>query len=84
MQHNKNEAINLYIDMIQKSWTYQRLTEEEKTRLMDTINWGEQQGIIKGTFKQRWDILQLMYHSYLNALDYKPIGWREDDEIPLF
>ena len=77
MNKNKEEAIKLYIDMMEKSWTYARLTEEEKTRLMDTINWTDRQGFIKGSFNDRWGILQAVYTSFINALGYKPSGWRE-------
>lgn len=80
MKHDKNEAINEFIEMIKKSWTYERLTTEEKQRFLNTIEWGKQQGIIKGSWLERWHILQLTYDSFLNALDYKPTGWREPDD----
>ena len=81
----KENAVYNYIIMIKDSWTYQRLTEDEQQRLFDTISWSEKRGQIKGNYEQRWDILQAIYHSFINALGYKPIGWREPEEdIPLF
>ena len=75
---DKEDAVNNYIKMIKESWTYARLTDDEKKALLDTIEWGERQGLIKGNFNQRWNTLQLMYHAFVNALGYKPSGWRGD------
>ena len=78
LQNTKENALHNYIVMTKNSWTYARLTAEEKERLMETFEWCKYQKMIKGTLKQRWDILHLIYASFLNALDYKPIGWREN------
>ena len=77
MKKNKEEAIKLYIDMIKKSWTYDKLTDDEKARLNYVFKWSEEQGLIKGSFKDRWDTLQVLYTSYITALGYSPLGWRE-------
>jgi len=76
-ENTKENAIHNFRVMIMNSWTYQRLTEDEKEQILQTIEWGRTQNIIRGNFKQRWDIMQLMYTAFLNALGYKPMGWRE-------
>lgn len=73
----KEEALKNYIDMTKNSWTYARLTEEEKNRLMYVFEWSDRQGFIKGSYKDRWGTLQVLYTSFLYALGYTPIGWRE-------
>ena len=83
-EKKKENAIYNYIIMMEASWSYARLTDDEKKRLIDSIEWSEKQGQIIGSYEQRWNILQAIYHSFINALDYKPIGWRktDDDYLP--
>ena len=78
-EKTKENAIYNYMVMIKQSWTWERLTTEERVAFIDTVNWATDRGI-KGNYEQRWDILQLMYHTFLNALGYAPIGWRETEE----
>lgn len=68
--------------MIGNSWTFERLTEKEKERIMNVLSVRNYQTMtaLKGTKQQRWDILNAIYSSFLIALDYKPIGWREKEE----
>ena len=77
LENTKENALHNYIVMTKNSWTYARLTDAEKEKLMETFEWCKNQKMLKGTLKQRWDLLHLLYTAFLNALDYKPIGWRE-------
>lgn len=77
MEKIKENAKNDFIEMIQNSWTYNRLTENEKENLKDVFNSIRADNILKGTYKQRWEILNGIYFSFLQALNYKPVGWRE-------
>ena len=83
---NKENATRDYLELIKDSWTFDRLTSGEISQLYKSIQWAESQGIIKGTYRQRWDILQAIYRAFLNALDYHPTQWREplQGETPLF
>ena len=57
--------------------------EEEKDRLAEVFYGGTVENSLKGTYRQRWAILQAVYYSFLMGLDYNPIGWRENlEEIP--
>lgn len=76
-----NAVENYFQNVIKKSWTWQKLTQEEQQRFIDMDVFDK----IKGTDKQRIEWLNTIYTAFLSALDYKPIGWREEDkEIPMF
>lgn len=63
-------------NVIKKSWTWDRLTEEERRRFIDMDVFDR----IKGNNKTRVEWLNTIYDSFLSALGYKPIGWRETEE----
>ena len=70
-------------NVIKKSWTWERLTKEERERFLNMPVFS----MIKGNDITRIEWLQSIYSSFLNALGYKPIGWREteeDKEMPRF
>ena len=68
---------NYFQNIIKKSWTWQKLTEEEQKRFIDMNVFDR----IKGNDKTRVEWLNTIYQSFLSALGYKPIGWREEAEI---
>lgn len=84
MKKIKENAKNDFINMIQNSWTYNKLTENEKENLKDIFYDIKTENALKGTYEQRYEILQAIYYSFLKALNYKPINWREKEEISLF
>ena len=61
---------------IKKSWTWNRMTEEERRRFVDMDVFDG----IKGNDKTRIEWLNTIYHAFLSALGYKCIGWRETEE----
>ena len=80
----KENAYTDWFEMIFKSWTWEKLTESEREKFIDEVDkfCSERSSfqILKGTYRQRWDILQALYSCYLDGLGYKPIGWRENAE----
>ena len=68
---------NYFQNVIKKSWTWQKLTEEEQKRFIDMNVFDR----IKGNDDTRVEWLNTIYQSFLSALGYKPIGWREETEI---
>lgn len=68
---------NYFQNVIKKSWTWEKLTEEEQKRFIDMNVFDR----IKGNDKTRVEWLNTIYQSFLSALGYKPIGWREEAEI---
>ena len=68
-------------NVIKKSWTWEKLTETEQERFINMDVFDK----IKGNDKTRIEWLNTIYTSFLSALGYKPVGWREiDEEIPKF
>jgi hypothetical protein len=81
----KEKVRDYFTDMIKQSWTYAKMTESERKRIVDMIYSKRTEDCLKGNYKQRWEILQAIYNSFLMGLDYQPIGWRENlEERPLF
>ena len=76
MTRTKETAKADFIEMIGHSWTWARLTEEEKKRFSSTIYSSK----VKGTYSQRWELLNSFYRFFLEGCGYKPFGWRETDE----
>lgn len=68
---------NYFQNVIKKSWTWQKLTEEERKRFINMNVFDR----IKGNDNTRVEWLNTIYQSFLSALGYKPIGWREEAEI---
>lgn len=63
-------------NVIKKSWTWGRLTEEERKRFIDMDVFDR----IKGNDKTRIEWLNTIYHSFLAALGYEWARWRETEE----
>lgn len=73
-RQSTSTAVPDYIEtVIKKSWTWARLTEEERKRFLSMEVFDE----IKGNDRTRIEWLHTIYNAYLTALGYKPIGWRE-------
>lgn len=79
MPHTKDNAFLMFLEMITKSWTYERLTEKEQRHLLNTFEGENYYNHIKGNFETRWEIMNTMYSCFLSALDYTddPVKWRE-------
>ena len=82
MSQEKERTLVEFRRMIENSWTYDRMTQEEKNNIMEVLSYNNVETIeaLKGTKKQCWAILQAIYSSFLAALNYKPTGWRETEE----
>ncbi len=76
----KEDALQEYITMIQKSWTYGKMTRQEQNKILEILNHERTQKAIKGATKTRWDILQAIYFTYLEAIGYTGFNWREEKE----
>lgn len=78
-----NAVENYFQNVIKKSWTWEKLTEEEQDRFI-SMNVFDR---IKGNDQTKVEWLNTIYHTFLCALGYKPIGWRETEEekeMPMF
>lgn len=72
----KENAVSDYMKMIKESWTWEKLTEEEKTNFEKSVLWSLEQKIIVGNYKQRYMILHALYHTFLNGVGYTNENWR--------
>ena len=73
----KEQAIADFNEMIRRAWPVERFTEQERENLNKMLCWMEQGNRLSGNYNQRWEQLQSVYQSFLFALDYKAVGWRE-------
>lgn len=79
MKKEKENAIKDFNNMIKKSWTYGKMTTEERERWGRVLESVQTREAVKGTYSNRWEVLQAIYNSYLLALDYC-WNWREEDQ----
>lgn len=81
---DKNAAIDCYLKIIYKSWTWDKLTEEERNRFIDQIDFIIRSGHIKGNFARRCMIMGDLYSMFLYGIGYTNENWRINDSEPLF
>ena len=79
MNKNKENAQADWTDMIVKSWTWAKLTDDEKNKFGDELNTAGIQKIISGTYRQRWGILSALYSMFLDGCGYNGCNWRENN-----
>ena len=77
MNKNKENAQADWTDMIIKSWTWAKLTNEEKNKFRAELNKGITQKIISGTYRQRLAILNALYSMFLDGCGYNGGNWRD-------
>lgn len=81
MKKQSNVVENYFQNVIKKSWSWEKLSNEERQQFID-INVFDK---IKGNDQTRIEWLNTIYQSFQAALDFKPIGWREEvKDIPQF
>lgn len=73
---NKEEALKDYLTMIAQSWTWARLTKEEQQKFIELLCEERNKKTVRGNYHQRFDAYNSFYDFFINALGYKPIGWR--------
>ncbi len=80
MKISKDDAFDMFVEMVKESWTYEKLNEQEKQNLYTTLEHAKNK--IKGNLKQRNETLDLIYLAFLNALGYceNVVNWRDDYE----
>lgn len=78
MEKVKENALNDFMNMIRQSWTWARLTDEERGKFIDYTHGCRGSAVIRGTYKQRWDAMNALYGMFLEGLGYRWSGWREE------
>ena len=77
LEERKNAAKD-YNEALLKSWTYEKLTEEERKSWNNIFKWINESGPLKH-IKEKVAINYLLltaYHSFLIGLGYKDGNWR--------
>lgn len=77
MKQDKERAYDDFIAMIKNSWTWERLTVDERNRFTSTMETRLRD--IKGSYLQRRNAYSACYAMFLDGLGYEPIGWREPE-----
>jgi len=82
LNRNKDDARKDFNSLIIKSWTWERLTDEERGRAIDAIMSTK----MTGSYDQRWATLNSVYNAFLLGVGYDGPRWREpaDSDAPLF
>ena len=73
-----------FCEMVRKSWTFEKMSEDEKARCWDALHFPVEQGLIKGCYKVRYGIFHAIYNSFLSGIGYDGITWRQPEDVPLF
>lgn len=79
MNKDRNNALQDYKKIFSDSWTYDRMTGNERGQLMEALNQADKMGAIKGTYHQRAAVLNALYYTFLTAIGYTGNGWRDPD-----
>lgn len=73
---SKENAYKDYISMMKESWTYNRMTQEEQKNVGAALELSRES--LHGTYKQRYNALQAIYHGFLCGLGYSGGAWRDE------
>jgi hypothetical protein len=74
---DKELAKQEYLEMIKQSWTWAKLTDKEKNKFAEILEHPCSAVVIKGTYDDRWEACEALYHTFLEGLGYDPLNWRE-------
>ena len=85
MTNPKESVVFDFLAMISKSWTFARMTEEEKRSCKDLFFSVPCEQALKGDYKARWKVCQALYNAFLYGIGYNGFMWREaTDQNPKF
>lgn len=74
----KEKALEYFVEMIKNSWTYDKMTEKEKEKLINLLYDNRVIDALKGNFDNRYKILNAIYGAYLSGIGYNGFNWREE------
>lgn len=77
MPKEKENALIHYVAVIARSWTFARMTPEERDNLMGVFEDVRTVYGLRGNWEARWNILQAVYGAFLAALGYRGGDWRD-------
>lgn len=68
-------ARQYYANVIKHSWTWERLTQDERMRFVDCLDLRE----VTGSESTRKRTMQCIYRAFLAGLGYDGFKWRENE-----
>ena len=80
LPRNKDTALLHFCAMICRSWTFERMTQDEKERAIKALLWANELGFIKGSFDVRYGTYHAIHNAFLSGLGYNGPEWREVNE----
>lgn len=76
-EEKKKELYDLVEKIVYPSWTWAKLTYEEKDRFNSAVYSIVENGLIQGTLKQKKSIVTSLYKIFLIGVGYSDWNWRE-------
>lgn len=73
IKESTSRVVSHYFDMIVHSWTWDRMTLDERNRFVDSFD----PSMITGGESTRYRSMQAIYAAFLAGLGYDGPGWRE-------
>lgn len=68
-----------FMEMIKQSWTWARLTDDERFRVSDLLeHCYNYKKLLSRSESKQYEMLHLIYNAFLEGCGYQPFGWRED------
>lgn len=77
MECTKENAMTHALVVARNSWTFERMTEEEKTRCILAMTDTRTKDAAKGSFQQRYAVYMAVYGAFLDGIGYNGPFWRE-------
>jgi len=77
-------AVKDWLDMIQKSWTWGKLSEEERKDFLTLLDHPQSNQVIFGDYEQCKNACEALYYAFLCGKGYtrNPIDWRDNRAMP--
>ena len=76
----KQEALYLFYKSLSNSWTFKKLTNEEKEKLINIFEWVRNCGTLEemNTTRQIQALGNATYYTFLQSIGYSDFNWRAD------
>ena len=79
LELNKENALTEWSSEIKKSWTWARLTEQERERFENCIFCEAFKKALRGKYLQRWEMMNRVYSVFLAGVGCDSIDWRANN-----
>ena len=77
MSRDKSMAYSDHAASVKNSWTYARMTDDERERYMTVLFFVNKQNMVRGTYEQRVHYLNGVYNAFLAGIGYSGPDWRD-------